>query len=215
MKPGLTILRSVAELALPTPCVGCGVLGSGTWCAKCERWVAATTPSVITMSGLRVISAMPYAGPAKNVIIANKEHSRRAAGHLMVHHLATTLTNVLPTPPDVLIPIPSSRVNRLIRGSDPIGELAKLTAAAVGSQARSALWFKKYRPDQSTQGRLRRLRNVRDNIAVDVSMLTPGQSMVLLDDLVTTGATLVAAAQVLARVGLPCLGAITFAYTPH
>lgn len=59
------------------------------------------------------------------------------------------------------------------------------------------------------------MRNVRDNVAVDTSMLTAGKTVFLVDDLVTTGSTLVAAAQVLTRVGLPCLGAITFAYTPH
>lgn len=215
MKPGLTILRSVAELALPAPCVGCGTIGSGTWCRRCEQWVAATTPSVTTISGVKIFSAMPYAGPARNIIIANKEHNRRAAGHLMAHHLATTLTSVMPALPDVLIPIPSSRVNRLIRGADPIGVLTKTTALAVGAESRPALWFKKYRPDQSTQGRARRMRNVRDNVAVDTSMLTAGKTVFLVDDLVTTGSTLVAAAQVLTRVGLPCLGAITFAYTPH
>lgn len=108
----------------------------------------------------------------------------------------------------VLVPVPSSTVHRLRRGEDHTAELARALGRRCRIEVVGALHLRGGTQIGKDQ---RQRRSGRDGRMRLVRRPDPGVSAVLVDDVVTTGATLRAAHDVLAAHGVPVRGAVVVA----
>ncbi len=120
----------------------------------------------------------------------------------------------------LLVPAPSSARARRHRGHDPVGALAVQAAAVLsgaGVAARPAPVLRQLGRvrDQAGLGAAARARNLGGSLALRPGCQVRGTRVVLVDDIVTTGATLVEAARVLRGAGATVAAAATVAATPR
>ncbi|SDC05161.1 Predicted amidophosphoribosyltransferases [Geodermatophilus telluris] len=200
---------ALADLVLPRTCAGCGVPGA-VLCRRCARLLArphVATPRRVPAGLPPVVAAGVYAGPVRAAVLAFKERGRAELAGPLGTALALAVAAgaaVLPGRPVLLVPVPPSRASLRSRGRDHVRELAGVAAAelsAAGVAARVA-------PLLARTGR------VRDSAGLSVAerranlagtfvprggpAVPPGALLVLVDDVLTSGATLTEAAAVLA-----------------
>ena len=141
-----------------------------------------------------------YAFPLDRLLPRLKFHRDFAAGRVLAQCMGERLA-ALPRPVAV-IPIPLHRARLRQRGYDQALELARPLALALGIPLLDrALGRRKTTRAQSRLDADARRRNLRDAFHVDPGIALPAH-VVLVDDVMTTGATLHAAARVLQRAGV-------------
>lgn len=214
------VLRYLARLVAPPACVVCGDEGRVV-CARCANdltspqptmcfWCGTPSPkgrtcqrckSVIALDGLVVASH--YDGPARELIgLLKYHHQRDAAGAL-----AGTLTPLLdPAAFDVVtsVPVATSRLRQ--RGYNQSELIAKAVARSLALPCRPLL--RRLRNTQQVgKSRQQRLSQVG---GVFVARGTPPLRVLVIDDVLTTGATLNACAVALRQAGaFEVWGAVT------
>jgi predicted amidophosphoribosyltransferase len=152
---------------------------------------------------------VPYAGAARDLVAAWKEHGLRRAATLAAELVAERLD---PPAADVITYIPPDPARLLVRGYHPAERLAKELGACWGLSAAALLVRADTRPSARQAGlpRGERLRNVRGAFLAVAA--TPPR-VLLVDDVYTTGATVSAAATALRRAGARDVDVVTFART--
>ncbi|AXI77795.1 ComF family protein [Peterkaempfera bronchialis] len=224
-------LDALLDLLLPGRCAGCGSDG-GQLCTRCRAALETAPGHPVRPDppppGLPpVYAATEYAGPVRGLLLAHKERGALRLADPLGRALATAvhaaaadgLTGRAPIPL-LLVPVPSARRAVRARGHDPVHRLARVAARELrraGVPGRAAAVLRPVRPvaDQAGLGAADRRRNLAGALAV-----RPGaaaglrhRQVVLVDDLVTTGATLAEAARALGAVGAQVPVAATVAAT--
>lgn len=120
----------------------------------------------------------------------------------------------------LLVPAPSSARSRRHRGHDPVGALAVQAAAVLTGAGVAAVPAPVLRQigrvrDQAGLGATARATNLGGSLALRRGAQVRGARIVLVDDIVTTGATLVEAARVVRAGGATVAAAATVAATPR
>lgn len=210
--PSLTAAgRAVARLLAPPRCLACRRLVAGELsehlCHRCRRLLGAGPVAGDDVEGVRSLSAAAaYSGPALGLVAALKSGVPAAA-----ETAAELLCECLPRPAagTVLVPVPATRLRRVLRGSDPAEALALALAARLGTPVRTPL----LRLDHGRQrGRNRELRLADPPRFRATGELPP--RVLLVDDVITTGATLSACSRALRMAGAVTVEAAAFARTP-
>nr|WP_246256587.1 phosphoribosyltransferase family protein [Isoptericola halotolerans] len=121
--------------------------------------------------------------------------------------------------PVAVVPAPSAPSSRLRRGREPVRVLARavadgLRAGDVRATVVPALRRRGATRDQVGLGARARGRNLAASLVVRRGAAVAGTPCLLVDDVLTTGATLAAAELALARAGAAVLGALVLAATP-
>ena len=186
-------------------CAGCGGPGSSP-CAACVaglRPVGEMAPPV-PLSGLW--AAFAYQGPGRELLARLKYRNQRAA----IGWLAAAMHLVLPPEPaaDAVTWAPTSGQRRRRRGFDQ----AELLARALGRQ--SGLPVVRLLKRVDAAGQTGRSRSQRFSTPVFAACGPPPASVLVVDDVITTGATLVAAADTLVRAGARRVDAVVAGATP-
>jgi len=189
--------------SLPRPgqiCISCATAlpAAGLLCGECLR-----SPPAFDF----VKPAFAYRYPVNHLIAAAKYQAQLAVldllGQLM--HAALPVTAPLP---DALIPVPMYSADLRKRGYNQALELAKRLGRARGipvDAEQVCRCVRPKRPQASLSGKLERQRNVRGLFAVD--KLPPRwRRVVIVDDVLTTGATAHALASVLRQAGVEHIG---------
>ena len=159
-----------------------------------------------------VHAVFDYAFPLDRLLPRLKFHRDFAAGRVLVQCMTDRLPS-LPRP-DAVIPIPLHRARLRGRGYDQALELARPLARALGIPLLDRALRRRMRT--RAQSRLdadARQRNLRDAFHVDARIALPAH-VVLVDDVMTTGATLHAAATALRRTGVARVDAWVCARVP-
>lgn len=198
-------LRDVVHACIaPARCCGCDAWGRH-WCATCAA--VPRTPSVRRLAdGLHVFASYTFDGPVRHAIIRWKEHGDAAAAGVIGTLLAQGIAACLPAEPTLVVPIPSSARALRLRGCQPLADtLLRLDLAAPLS---TQLVSVRERVDQAGLGRVERAANMRAAFEWRGANHTP---VLLVDDVATTGATLVAAAAALRAAGVAVCGAFVVA----
>lgn len=194
-------LAELSELIFPTRCIGCGILGLSL-CSRCRRqW----NPHIYrrTVSGLIIYSAIPYSPIAQKVVLGAKESGYRICDDLMIEALSHSLKYFLREQgAATVVPIPSKQSAQRKRGRDFIATMT----SQLDVVSHSALRMTKRVRDQSQLSVDQRARNLAG--AFEVFSLPQGD-VILIDDIVTSGATLLEARRAFARRGVRVKGAIT------
>ncbi|RIX28753.1 ComF family protein [Amnibacterium setariae] len=198
------------ELVLPVDCTGCGLAGPAL-CAECRLRLRPQV-SRRTVAGLRVASALDYAGVVQPVVVAFKNEGRTGlAGPLAVALRAAVAAALDEVDGDGLLLVPMARTRRsaVERGYDPVRLLLRRARLPHADLLRLVR-----RPrDQVRLGREERIANLERVMAARPA--AAGARVLLVDDVVTTGATLTEAARAVAAAGGRVVGAATLASTPR
>ena len=197
-------------LLLPVECAGCGAPDRAV-CADCRAALQPEPSGRRLPDGTPVFSGLDYEGAARSVILAFKEQGRAELARVLAPALAAAVVEagaVLDLAGAEVVAVPGSRRARRRRGFDPVQTLV----ARAGLDR--ALVFAPARPHtaQKTLSIDERARNL-DGV-FEVAASVAGRRFLLVDDVVTTGATLSAAAGALRSAGAEVVAAAVVASTP-
>ncbi|WP_460713139.1 ComF family protein [Lysobacter terrae] len=186
-------------------------------CGDCLRREAALRqrgrlPADLSPALDGVHASFVYAAPIDRLLPRFKFHRDLAAGALLSQLMAEA-TEDLPRP-DALVPIPLHRARLRRRGYDQALELARPLARALELPLRDDLLQRvRATAPQSELSAAARRRNLRRAFMVRPGVALPAH-VVLIDDVMTTGATLHAAAEALKRAGVKRVDAWVCARVP-
>ncbi len=230
--------RELLRLFLPRACLGCGervapeegealVCGRcktllrsppSPWCPRCQMTLGTGHPqgeSCLECQGWPEIlvssrSAVVLEPPADALVHALKYQGWRGLGALMARRMARNRPATREAP--LLVPVPTTLRRRRFRGYNQAEILALDLSRLLDRPFLKAL----RRPGGASQVRLtprERARNVREAFqpVVETSSRIRGRSVILVDDVLTTGATARSAAGVLGELGAGEVHVLTFA----
>jgi predicted amidophosphoribosyltransferase len=210
-------MKSLAELIFPSRCIGCSQLGISI-CSTCRKsWhshIYHRTIKVLDTS-YPVISAIEYSPIASRVLLRAKEANQEAADQLLVNAVSHSLRYFLKNFGfGDLVAIPSRRSATRKRGRDFMQEITGSVAKNESIKSLQILQHQRAVRDQSQLNSQQRRRNVEGAFSTSFNLAeAPGSGnigpLIIVDDLVTTGATLAEAIRALRTAGFPVLGAVT------
>lgn len=210
----MELLRNLSELLFPARCVACGELGLSL-CSLCRKnW---NPHPYITNIGrdsatkLTVISSVIYSTVAQKIILGAKESHLRQCDQLVSEAVTHALQRFLNhSSVDYLIPIPSRKGAVRQRGREFVAEIAEDGSRIFNIPIATPLIHNRRVRDQSGLHLQERWNNVEGAFVVEREHGLHG-NVLLIDDLVTTGATLCEAARALRYAGIKVIGAVTAA----
>lgn len=199
------------ELLFPPRCFGCAAAGTAL-CAGCRGSVAVVTPPVCARCGRpweeRLVACTDcppeeiaaarapflYQGPMATAIRSLKFSGWK----VLARHLAGAMAEVWDLDADVVTWVPLSRRRRSRRGFDQAELLARPVGRRLGLPVRGLLVRSRDTPPQARRGGEERRRALRDAFR---AVGRPSRTVLLVDDVLTTGATAAACARALGRRG--------------
>jgi len=226
----LAVLRSLLDLVLPASCAGCGAAET-SWCAGCDRSLHGparrTAPDPCPPDLPPTWAVTTYAGAVRAAVVEHKEHGVLALASPLGAALALSVRAAVGALGGgwarggvLLVPAPSRAAAVRDRGRDPTRDLAvraarSLRDAGLPADVVPALRMARSVRDQAGLGGSDRAANRAG--AVRLTRVRPDRwraaTVLLVDDVVTTGATLAECAVVLRAAGVPVAGAAVVAAT--
>jgi predicted amidophosphoribosyltransferase len=204
----MEILHAVAAGLAPPLCAACGrsCRPEAVVCTRCGRRLAAAEPLLGKgPPGLdRAWSSAPHEGVARNLVAALKFRRLLPVAELMADRIQWLAPAHMLSGAVVPVPAAASRLRR--RGFDPAGELA----AALAERLQAPLEPCLRRRGAGRQVGRRRAERLGHPPQVHAAGTAP-RSVMLVDDVLTTGATLTACAKALRAAGAARIVAVTFA----
>lgn len=215
---------ALLDLALPQECAGCAE-GGTRWCGGCAHVLAEAAaeplgrcaPQPCPAGFPKTAAAAAYDGVVRSTLLAHKERGRLALVRPLAAALGAAVRALDLAPgPLVLVPAPSRRATVRARGQDHALRLARRTAQVLRQSG----------VEVSAAGLLRPARELADQSGLDTASRAAnldgalrarrrldGVRVVIVDDVVTSGATLVEAARALTAAGAVVDGAAVVAAT--
>ncbi|MBC7505291.1 MAG: ComF family protein [Sandarakinorhabdus sp.] len=229
-------VRSIVDLVLPPRCPACRVIvdGDARFCLDCWRQLAFITAPHCAICGTpfghdrgvaaecgaclaepprftTARAALAYGGPARTVLLAMKHGDRQHLARVMAPHMMRVAESML-APQSVLVPVPLHRWRLWRRGFNQAAVLAQELARLSGAQPDiDALVRVKATRPSAGMGRKARADNVRGAFRFADRRRVKDRDIVLVDDVLTTGATVDACARHLRRAGARSVHVLTFA----
>ena len=219
-----TLLRPLGrflDLALPAACPGCGAEGPPL-CDRCRPRLDARlalppgTPLGLADGPpaplLQLEWCAPFAGTTRRALHALKYDGERRLAEPIGAAVAARWRRA-GAGGDLLVPVPVHAARRRERGFDQAELIAVVAARELGIAWRPAVVRQRATAPQFRLDRRHRAANVADAFAVAPGSggAVAGRWIVLVDDIVTTGATLGASARALLEAGAAAVSAVTVA----
>ena len=201
-------LKSLQEIIFPVRCLGCSALGLEI-CSQCRsKW----NPHIYrswsrTAPHFPIFSSIQYSTVASKVLLAAKESNIKLADDLLVQalqrsfHFCAKERGV-----GVFVPIPSRHAVARSRGRQFITELSLRLSKGTGIETIEMLSHIRKVRDQSSLDAKQRLVNIEGSMK---SLRYLSEKVILVDDLVTTGATIHEGARALRENGIEVIAAVT------
>jgi ComF family protein len=235
----VTPMRAAIDFALPPRCPSCGAIvsGDGAFCEPCwskldflagpacagcglpfdadqggDALCAACLAEPPPHDGVR--AAVAY-GPVARAVVLKLKHGGRIG---MARVIGRYLARLAAEPDALLVPVPLHRWRIWRRGFNQSALLAREVARRTGLEVRADLIERRKRtPMLGGLGRAARARTLRGAFAVpsDKKALLKGRTVILVDDVYTSGATAGACAKVLKRAGAAKVVVLCWARVLH
>jgi ComF family protein len=221
---------------LPRPCALCGTWDRAGLCRhcrsrfqarsilRCPRCALVSPGGATCGSCLRApppysacIAAADYGFPWDRLISRFKFNDQPELAILLADVLAHTLSQAEPPPADLVLPVPLSPARLAERGFNQAWELARRVAKRRGLLSDAGLLLRlRDTPHQVGLSRTERERNLRDAMWVNPALVArlAQQRVALVDDVMTTGGTAVAATRALLAGGAASVQIWVLARTP-
>jgi predicted amidophosphoribosyltransferase len=198
-------LADALSLFFPVECAGCGEPDIAL-CAAC-RAALHPQPHARTLScGLEVHAGLPFDGVPARVVRALKEAGHTGLARSLAPALAAAAGAAHPGSV-IAVPVPTSRAAMRRRGY----RVVDLIARRAGLRVAPLLVPSRASADQRALGRDARRQNVAGTMRPRDAA---GRRILVVDDVVTTGATLDEAVRVLRAAGAEVVGAAVVAAVP-
>lgn len=188
-------------MLFPAICLGCGTEGQGYACESC---VNRLEPSFSVVGGAELLTLGEYEGLLSRCISQVKNQGRKSLAEELGRHSASFLKRRWHSRPITsVLPLASSRQGRRFRGFSLPLILAKSIGRECGwallEQEQAALFPQQERSSQGLDlaGRLRRA----EPSVASKDSVQPRGSLLLVDDVVTSGSTMLAAVETAYRLG--------------
>jgi predicted amidophosphoribosyltransferase len=229
------VLARLSRLVVPVACPGCG-RHDVRWCADCTaplggvpRRVEDAAPRLDRLDGVPPLPTWAVAdctGAVRDLVVAWKDRERADLDRLLAEVVDRAARQVAPALyvaaaglPVGVVAAPSGRLARLQRGREPVAVLAAAVARGLRASGADAVVVRALRRrgrvrDQVGLGARARGRNLAGAVVALPHAVRPGGVHLLVDDVLTTGATLAAAERALEIAGAAVAGAIVLAATP-
>lgn len=189
-------------------CLKCGkkLFGEGDYCLDCEAHEKHFD---------RAFAPVSYVGAAADLVMAFKFENKRYLAAPLARYMTDRLLRE-GVSPDVILPVPLHEKREKERGYNQSALLAKEISSSLGISlaAKAAARVKETLTSSLlTGGREAREANVKDAFVVTEPALVKGKCVLIVDDVLTTGATASELSRVLRKAGASKVYALTFATT--
>jgi ComF family protein len=216
------VAASCLDVALPPACAGCSTEGVSL-CPACSRALAVRLalpagipiglPSVVPATLAQLEWCAPFSGPVRAALHGLKYAGERRLTEPLASAVAARW-RAAGAGGEMLVPVPVHAERARRRGYDQAVLLAAETGRLLELPCLRALERRRNTPPQFDLGRRARRANVAGAFALaraeDAARIR-GRWIVLVDDVVTTGSTLVACAEALYDAGALAVSAVTVA----
>jgi predicted amidophosphoribosyltransferase len=203
----MALLSAVAGALVPPLCAACGrnCRRDATLCTRCGRRLAGADPlEGAGPAGVdRAWSSAPHEGTARELVSALKFRRLLPVADLIADRIQWLAPSTLLS--GVIVPVPTAPLRSALRGFDPAAEIA----AALSERADLPLHACLARQGGGRQVGRRRSQRIGHPPLIHARGEVP-RSVLLIDDVLTTGTTLSSCAQALRRAGSVRIVAITF-----
>lgn len=221
-------IGGLVDLVLPRHCAGCGT-PAVSLCAACVDAVTGTTfadgpqpvfpaPTPFGIGPTWVAAA--YLAPLSGLIRAYKDGARRDLRPVLALLLGQALARAAQavstrhTGIDVVLSMPSSAAAIRSRGDHPVRDLVRLAARDAGLPSAELLRVHGRVRDAAGLDAVARAGNLAGRMRVRAGPWR-GASVILADDILTTGASMVEATRALSAAGIEVVGQAAIAATPR
>jgi len=212
------VIAEAVSLVAPPRCAGCGRICKSPFCEECNHLIRAVTPPLCLACGREMPvgatasrvgcsvcgkahfrfdecrSATQYRGPLERAVVRFKYHRVRPLGgalaRLMVLYMvARPELFTRYGAADMVVPVPLHWMRRMWRRFNQSEILAAPVAQALGLPVTQALRRTRNNRPQARLGFKERRSNVKGIFAPSPGVSLKGKSVVLIDDIITSGST--------------------------
>jgi ComF family protein len=204
------------DLLFPPLCIGCSTpIKSNrsdplSWlCLPCRSaWLCA--PQISLISGVPYCHAVEYQPSVRQIVLRAKEENDRMAQQILSDVISTCIAHLDLEAPFALMAMPSSAKANRARGYQHAEILAKQVGQSLGlPRMENGLTHRRRVSDQSGLSALDRAANVVDSFLVSARARNNPVSVVVIDDVVTTGSSMREAVRALRAADIPVLALIS------
>ena len=202
----MQIFSELSHLVFPTRCYGCNSLGISICTACRSEWIPHYYKTQIKT--LNIHSAIMYTPTASKIILAAKENGLQGADDLLIAAIEHVLNKArLDKGYFTLVPVPSSKQSQRRRGRSFVVDLTRAISRHTGITVNDCLQISRRVSDQAGLTRTQRSANMHHAFSLKPGAILRGDAIVI-DDVVTTGATLQEAARALNSQGFHAFGSV-------
>ncbi len=197
----MILIPHILEALYPSMCRHCSCLVSrnSVFCNSCQKTIKPTV-SLHLAAGygytLKIHAIGTYETPLKKMIL--KKFSYDIVASKQLAHLMLSYTPLNSMQIDMIMPVPLHWTRYAMRGFNQANEMAKILSKTIGAPVCTKVKRTRKTAYQSTLECENRKKNVHGAFALDASLsledrkkLFTGKHILIVDDLCTTGATLV------------------------
>lgn len=201
--------RNLAYIDRWQACPRCGAAFGRIICTECNTFTLQRR-NVDTLPYGRCTSAVVHDGISRRIVTAYKDGGDRRLATEIARITASSLSPLLADKGTTLTFVPASARARRRRGFDHAQEVAELVSRMTGMPY-TPLFDRPRGRDQRGLTREQRMANMRAQMHVQSDRIKrPPQSVLIFDDVYTTGATLLAASAAARDAGCSQIACVTF-----
>jgi ComF family protein len=202
----MQMFSELSHLVFPARCYGCNSLGISICTACRSEWIPHYYKTQIKT--LNIHSAIMYTPTASKIILAAKENGLQGADDLLIAAIEHVLNKArLDKGYFTLVPVPSSKQSQRRRGRSFVVDLTRAISRHTGIAVNDCLQISRRVSDQAGLTRTQRSANMHHAFSLKPGAILRGDAIVI-DDVVTTGATLQEAARALNSQGFHAFGSV-------
>ncbi|WP_141629946.1 ComF family protein [Salinibacterium sp. PAMC 21357] len=212
----LDALRDAWAVLMPVECAGCDS-DDRALCAECTRSLVAEPTVHSTPRHVRVFAALYYEGRVRRVVLAFKNHHRTDQARPLARALLPALHRAIEESaasgeteaPVLIVAVPTSKRAFRTRGYHPMS----LVLRSAGVRHERVLRATKVTASQKLLSARQRATNVQG--AFVATRWLGSARVIIVDDVLTTGATIDEASRAICAAGGTVVAAVTIGFTPR